>query len=556
MARPNDDKQKRKAEAWAKRNAEILALLEAARPALEVEQSADSMLEELVKNTLPGNGGSAARRTKNDPRVFEFILRVANEPTFDRQQSLLADAAHRNVFVGHRLGDLERYFEVLEEAAQANAEAAAGVKSGAAPTIGLEELRRQCVGILEAEDPLELIGKELQRLKYGGELDPPKALYVAWTTRLLPRRRGSLPAHTQTNGSSGGGKSYSNDLVRDLHPPEAYVERTATSPKQLLHDNESLKHRVLYYTQANSLPGVSTGGKYRNDDESAVAGFFLELLQRGQAVYSYLVRDPETGEQVTVHKVREGPTVLVTTMVKRLGADEMDTRLNTLDWPEDREQHYAALMAQADLEDEEAVPEPRPEFVAFQRYLQALAPIDVYVPFVRAFSAVLHENQKDMDPRIMRDVARLKSLIKGIAILRMEHRERTKTGRVIATRADYETMVKLATEMYKTTSGVSKALRRLVEAVPEHRCITVTELAKFLGKSQPAVSKSAAFKTALKEKYIINAEERRGYAYMLQRGEPLAHQNGLPSWAQIEAWKPRTPRTPLTRTDTDTKNGL
>src|SRR5206468_1069336 len=110
---------------------------------------------------------------------------------------------------------------------------------------------------------------------------------------------------------SGSGKSYGCDLViLELHPPECYQRKVATTTKNLLHDDTSLKHKILYYAQANSIPGAD--GTKPSEESSPVVGFFLTLLQDGEATYSYLLRDPETGRYSNEDKTREGPTILVT----------------------------------------------------------------------------------------------------------------------------------------------------------------------------------------------------------------------------------------------------
>jgi hypothetical protein len=483
------------------------------------------------------------RVERNNPELPLFIQRVAKLDRLERPGYLFL-ANERKLFPGFELKNLKAWLDKVE-----NPPASATAEPAPVNAAELAALREQAAEILDADDPLHYVGAEIRRLGYGGDLRPPLILYINWATRLLPTRRGTLPGHTQTNGHSGGGKSYGNDLIRDLHPPECFVERVATSEKELLHDDESLRHRVLYYAQANSIPGA-TGGKFSNDDASAVAAFFLTLLQNGEGVYSYSVRDPETGRYVIDHKRREGPTVLITTMVRRLHAEEMDSRLFALDWPDDPEQQYAALMAMADLELGGTIPTPRPEFHAYQRYLQALAPIDVVFPNVRAFNHLLQDSRADQ--RLLRDAARLRSLIKGIAILRSAHRDRDDHGRVIATLDDYDTMADLIEDMYETTAGVSAKVRELVEALPPSGTTTVTQLAQACGISQSAMTQRLApLLSNPRQRYVVNSETRPGRAYRLERGDPLPHRCGLPSRAQIENFDPsrgrRVRRQPVLR---------
>jgi len=80
-----------------------------------------------------------------------------------------------------------------------------------------------------------------------------RLLFAQCATRLLENRRGSLPGHTQVNGHPGSGKSYGADLVLlKMHPAECVLEKDSGSMKSLVHDDEPVKHRVLYYTQSNA----------------------------------------------------------------------------------------------------------------------------------------------------------------------------------------------------------------------------------------------------------------------------------------------------------------
>jgi len=71
-------------------------------------------------------------------------------------------------------------------------------------------------------------------------------------------------------------------------------------------------------------------------------------------------------------------------------------------------------------------------------------------------------------PRILRDFARLLSLVKAVAILRHNKRQLDSEGRIIAELADYETVRELVADMYiESTSGAVSSIRQLVEAVRE-----------------------------------------------------------------------------------------
>jgi len=469
-------------------------------------------------------------------RYFFYLARVAQQPAV-QHPGLLKAAWDRHIFPGRTVVEMKKHLAEMMK----HTTGAAG-DGEAAPTISesdLAALRAQAAPVLDADDPLSLVGQELRRLGYGGDLKPPTNIYVCWATRLLPKGRGTLLGHIQTNGESGSGKTYGNDLVQVLHPPECYEKKTATSTRDLVHDETSLRHRVLYYGQANSIPGAD--GTKPTEENSPVIGFFLTLLQDGEASYSYPIRDKDTGRFTSETKTRQGPTVLVTTTVEKIAQTEMDTRLSGLNWPDDRAQQQAALKAQADLHMGALIPEPRPEFLAFQKYLQALAPISVVFPYVHALNDLLDRLRVTIDPRVLRDSARMRSMICAVAILRHAKRQRDEHGRIIATLDDYATVADLVSDMYKNTSGVAPRLREIVNAVRTMPNVNGTGLARHFRVSRQAISRHV--RRALKEGWLVNTEIRPGYPATLtvRNAEALPTESGMPSAEQLERWSPGRP---------------
>jgi hypothetical protein len=102
-----------------------------------------------------------------------------------------------------------------------------------------------------------------------------------------------------------------------------------------------------------------------------------------------------------------------------------------------REKIQSALEAQADIE-MNGPALPNEAISAFQGYLQAQAPWDVAIPFMKPLASIIAK--KATAPRILLDFARLISLVKSAALLRQGHRERDTKGRVVATIEDYATV--------------------------------------------------------------------------------------------------------------------
>jgi hypothetical protein len=153
-------------------------------------------------------------------------------------------------------------------------------------------------------------------------------------------------------------------------PPESYNKIDAGSPRVFIYDDFDYRHRVAIFSEADSLPA---------GEDNPAASAIRNMLQDHNLHYKVTQTDPETGQFVVREINKLGPTVLVTTAVKRLGS-QLDSRLFILEVPDGPEQIQAALKAQAHIE-LHGVAEPDPALIAYQSYLQAQAPWEVFVPF-------------------------------------------------------------------------------------------------------------------------------------------------------------------------------
>jgi hypothetical protein len=198
----------------------------------------------------------------------------------------------------------------------------------------IAECEQLAAPILDADDPLEMVRDSIKRQGYGGDTGPPTLVYLASTGRVIEISPGQMPPNTMVKGGSSTGKSFLVETVMRHQPPRAFLKLDASSEKALIHLNEDLRHRIIVLKEADSLP-----------EDGPAAAFVRALIHDGRAVYSYPVRG-EDGVWATHDKVHEGPTMLVTTSVRGLG-HQLDTRVFTLDAPDDREYIRAALKAQA-----------------------------------------------------------------------------------------------------------------------------------------------------------------------------------------------------------------
>lgn len=380
-----------------------------------------------------------------------------------------------------------------------------------------EELKRlasEAEAALKAPDPLMMVEKAIQGMGYGGDTDGAQIIYLAFTSRLLKMRPGTMPVHLLVKGPPSAGKTYAIQIVTRLHPAEAYHIVEAGSPRVLIYDEAELKHKTLVFGEADSLPSGED-----NPAASAIRG----LLQDNYLHYKVTEKDGNGAYHVREIS-KEGPTVLVTSSVKSLG-EQLMTRLFTLEMPGEAGQVKNALLTQAQAE-VSGVTDPDPALIAYQAYLQALAPWDVVVPFAKELAEGIAPAAR---PRILRDFQRLLSLIKAVAVLRHKHRKKDERGRLIATIEDYRYIHDLVREMYAATvTGASANVRRAVEAVAKlcgDQQINYAILAKELGVHKDLARRWA--NTAVKHGWLVNKADR-GRVANLVIGEPLPEEAGLP----------------------------
>jgi hypothetical protein len=386
----------------------------------------------------------------------------------------------------------------------------------------LAELAERAAPVFAARDPLELTEAAIRGQGYGGDVQQALIVYLAATSRVLALRPGGMAVHTILLGPPSGGKSFTVSTVLRLLPEGAYRVIDSGSPRALIYDDADLQHRLLVFGEADSLPSGED-----NPASSAVRG----LLQDGRLHYMVTVRDPGTGDFTLREIDKPGPTVLITTAVRPLGAQLM-TRLFSLEVADDASQVAAALRTQAAVELHGASA-PDAALVAFQAYLQARAPWDVVVPFADRLAEAIARTA--CAPRILRDFARLLSLVKSVAVLRHHRREVDGDGRLIADLADYRTVRALVGPMYEASisDGAGNKVRTVVDAVSDlHRArrtgelVTLTKVSEATGLSKPAASRR--IKTALAQGWLINAETRSGRPWALEPGEPMPETAGLP----------------------------
>jgi hypothetical protein len=330
-----------------------------------------------------------------------------------------------------------------------------------------------------------------------------------------------MPCHALLLAPPSVGKTATLGTVQRLLPPEAMVVIEAGSPHVLIYGADDLRHKALFIGEADSLPA---------GEDNPAASAVRNLLTDGYLHYQVVVPDRATGTFVARRIEKPGPTALITTATRPLG-EQLMSRLFAIELPADQAQLRAVLAAQARLEDDD-VPPPDAGLLAFQAYLQGLAPIAVLVPFARQLAAAL--GSVPIEARVTRDFTKLLSLTKAVALCRIGQREQDERGRVLATLEDYETVRDLAGEMYATsTDDVGRSIRETVRAVAELRDllrpgmpVTVDYVARQLGVHKSTASRRVA--EAVREGWLINHEPRPGHPANLELGNRLQDTMGLP----------------------------
>ena len=450
-----------------------------------------------------------------EPEAEDFTLRILKSAPDLR--FLRAPDGLKDISEAHVQGvDIPTWLEGLKS----NAESGQALKAQYTNEQA-QRLYHEAKAIIEAEDPLELVKTAIRDLGYGGDTKPAVITYLSMTSRIIEMRDGAMPVHLLLSGQSSSGKSYTLAIVLKLLPAEAYQVIDAGSPRVLIYNDASLEHRALIFGEADSLPA---------GEDNPAASAVRNLLQDHHLHYEVTIRDGETGNYWVKRVQKPGPTVMITTSTRSLGA-QLSTRLFTLEIPDSKEQITAALETQAVLETKGLKPLDG-ALVSFQHYLQLKAPLKVIVPFAGELAKAMSEMTSA--PRILRDFARLLSLIKSVAIIRHHWRQTDNESRLVAILADYGTVRELVNDMYiDSNTGANNEIRRLVKAVKaldasrtEGERITVTKLATYLDTSKMAASRRA--KKALKEGWLLNRESRRGYPADFTSDEPMPETEGLP----------------------------
>jgi hypothetical protein len=178
-----------------------------------------------------------------------------------------------------------------------------GIPAGNCATVQPEPVDREaewdlCAPIACSESILDRFTAQLGRIGLVGEDRLAALLYLALTSRLLPRI-----VSVAVKGPSAGGKSFLVDAVLRHFPPTAYYALTGLSERALAYGEEPLAHRHLVIFEAAGLEGEFASYLMRS------------LLSEGCVRYETVEKTKEGMRARLIE--RPGPTGLICTTTRR-----------------------------------------------------------------------------------------------------------------------------------------------------------------------------------------------------------------------------------------------
>ncbi len=365
----------------------------------------------------------------------------------------------------------------------------------------VEEVYESAYESLYESDVVHLVRDAIRAGGYAGSLDPTILAYVALTSRLL-----SHPLNMAFIAPSAAGKNRAIDAARALIPDDAVYEIKAGSARALIYNDASFQHRVVLFSEADSIP-----------DDGPAASAVRSIASDNELSYEVVERDETTGQHHVRIIKKLGPTALMTTSTRSL-RNQFDTRVLEVSIPDDAGQTRAVMLSHART----VMPTPVQEvdtgpLIALQRWLELAGDRNVAVPFAEALAGLLPAGAV----RMRRDFRQLLAFIQSVALLHQCTRERTEEGWIIATVADYETARQLLSPVFdaSTSEGVTPAIRAVVEAIEPPEEVSLSTLAERLRLAKTTISWRTS--RAIRGGWIVNNEIRKGHLGRFSRGTPL-----------------------------------
>jgi len=372
---------------------------------------------------------------------------------------------------------------------------------------------RECSEIANAPDILGMFRDDLKYAGLVGEDRNASILYLALTSRLLPKI-----VSVAYKGPSSGGKSHAVDRTLAHFPDEAVIRITGMSERALVYMEDDIAHRHIVLAEADGAMGEYQDYLMRT------------LLSEGRLEYRLAEK---TGDGIRERVIsKEGPTGLIVTTTRVRLHPENETRLLSLTANDTPQQTRAVLRAIAGRS------QPRDDKTKKWQALQTWlghGEHRVVVPYALRLADLV----SDAAVRMRRDFGQVLSLIEAHALLHRATRNRDAEGRIVATMADYATVRDLIFDLVAegVSATVSPEVREAVEAVRDLAGDTgagLQAIATRLSLDKSSASRRCA--AAKQAGYIVNEETRKGREARYKIGDPMpADKPVLPSVEELEA---------------------
>lgn len=344
---------------------------------------------------------------------------------------------------------------------------------------------------------------------------------LVMVSRLLNR-----PLCMVITGPSGSGKSFLMGRVIATHPATSYYLATAMSQMAPAHLGKRLVQRILVMQEAAGLP------KGRGQD------LLRSLVTEGHIRYPVSVQSKSGGWELGETFV-PGPTGLLMTNTKEELDDELITRLIVAPVNTSREQTDAIMRTVPPQQ--RGIQKDDPRLAPWHEYHEWLAGgnREVFVPFAR----LLGRNTANVAVRQRRDQGTFLRIIETVALMHRATRRTSKSGKIRATVADYESVYplylrimsdQLGASVPETTKQIVGTLTRLSSEDDESRRVSVTDLAKELGWDVNYTWKQ--LQGPIEQGYVLNDEDRARRPARLHLGRQIPEpEDVLPSPARLRS---------------------
>jgi hypothetical protein len=316
---------------------------------------------------------------------------------------------------------------------------------------------------LASGDLADQVEADLRAVGIAADVELALLTYLSFTSRLLAR-----PLSMLVQGPSSTGKSWTGERVARLIPEAGVLEAQHLTPKALAYAGELTRHAVVLM------------GEWARDEEQVENGTRTQLLRELMA--SGRIRTLTTNTDGGVGKLErltaEGPVAVYasTTLAPSKVFDEDRNRFLVVHTDETPAATGAVLEHQARAyagqgDDDGVVDRIVRRHHAMQRVLADVAGAGVVVPFAHAIQLELPRER----PEIRRDFPKVLAAVQASALLHHVQRERTDSGAIVATEADYGLVYRLMSR-YLVSGGPSPAALRVLKRMrdAQHALLTFT----------------------------------------------------------------------------------